>query len=180
MMPTIPFGCSLPFLVDVWLFNLGTKPSNQGPHKGKLETLEEVLYNWGGINSEVIFKIFNNWLSLHTNQSEETLVLEQGSRCPCWAGSWRSLAEYWGWAQNSGRGSWRPWVLNNFLMASMKIFQYFYNQYGWNTVYQFHISPGYIYHFLPLCWGYLLNIPFAIMKSPKRITEKSFPILRLG
>ena len=35
--------------------------------------LEEVLHNWRGVNSEVIFKIFNKWLSFGTNQSEETL-----------------------------------------------------------------------------------------------------------
>lgn len=65
------------------------------------------MYNWGRINSEIIFKIFNNWLSLDTNQPEETLVLEQGFRCPCWADLWESLAESWKRAQNSGRGGWR-------------------------------------------------------------------------
>lgn len=47
--------------------------------------LEEVLHNWGRVHLDVIFKIFSNWLSVGSNQSENTLVLEQGSRSSYWA-----------------------------------------------------------------------------------------------
>lgn len=58
--------------------------------------LEEVLHNWGRVHLDIIFKIFSNWLSVGSNQSENTLVLEQGSRSSYWARLWSSLAEVLG------------------------------------------------------------------------------------